>query len=347
MVARTRSARERAAACAGTERHVRWTRVNVDRRCVTAPSRRAERRIRHGRLLALAAALGLACSTAPRVTGLERELYDSALDRFIERIVRLQTISQRIQLANVEICGDAVAPVLGIVVIRPAELPESLRGIAAQRLGDSAAPTVVGVLPGSAAHASGVRTGDRVVRIARRATTTTRLIYTPPRAHGETIRVRVLRDDESIELTLPVREGCAYPAELVDNDAFNAYATGRKVVVLQGLLRLLHRDAAVAFVLGHEMAHNIQYRAARRRARTAADEEAADYLGAYLAERAGYRLSLEDFGLVRAAYAFRMPAESPFETHPAAPARLVSFERTLTEIASLRERGETLLPRDH
>jgi len=111
-----------------------------------------------------------------------------------------------------------------------------------------------------------------------------------------------------------------------------------------GLLRLLERDEAIAFVIGHEIAHQIDLGRGKRRSRIPEDEARADYVGAYLAERAGYRLDPEDFGLVQAAHA--QPRRLTIEptSHPSTPARQVLFRDALVEIATKRAQGEALLP---
>jgi hypothetical protein len=201
---------------------------------------------------------------------------------------------------------------------------------------------VVGGLPAAAAD---IRVGDRVLRVGKRPTVSTRSVYAPPRTSAPSFAVRLVRGDRTFEVDVENRPGCAYSAELVDSDGFNAYAVDRRIVFLNGMLRLLDGDAAIAFVMGHELAHHIALRATGLRSRSSAAEVRADYLGAYLAELAGYRLAPEDFGLVRAAYTAPGRLRDPASTHPPYPERAVRFEQTLAEIAGKRARGEPLMPR--
>lgn len=48
-----------------------------------------------------------------------------------------------------------------------------------------------------------------------------------------------------------------YPVYVVDTDEVNAYADGEKVVFYKGLLDFVESEGEVAYVLGHEMSHNI------------------------------------------------------------------------------------------
>jgi hypothetical protein len=294
----------------------------------------------------LCCAIAVACTGGPPAfTPVERELYDAALERWLGRTVQLQSIHERLRLHGAPICGDDVAPVLGLVVTRARELPEPLRRIGAQRLGESEPPVVIAVVDGLPGAAAGIVAGDRVLRVGRRRTLSTRSIYAPPFTREPTFAVRVGRGERTFDVSVENLPGCAYRAELVDSDGFNAYAADRRIVFLNGMLRLLRDDASIAFVMGHELAHHIALRETGLRSRSSAAEVRADYLGAYLAERAGYRLSAQDFGLVRAAYAAPGRLRDASTTHPPYPERAARFEQTLAEIAGMRQRGEPLLPR--
>jgi hypothetical protein len=294
--------------------------------------------------LLLAVILAAGCTASPALDPVERELYTAALERWLEHTVQLQTIHERVRLDGAPVCGDDVSPVLGLVATRTQELPVSLRRIGGERFGESGPPVVIAVVDGLPAAAAGLRVGDRILRVGTRATLSTRSIYAPPRTQSSTLTLSVARADRSFEREVENRPGCAYRAELVDSDGFNAYAAERRIVFLAGMLRLLRDDAAIAFVMGHELAHHIALRETGLRSRSAAAELRADYLGVYLAERAGYRLRPHDFGLARAAYAAPGRLGDAATTHPAYPERALHFEQTLVEIARKRERGETLLP---
>lgn len=295
--------------------------------------------------LALAGGLAVGCALRPAaVDPLERDLYAAALDLWLERSAQLQTIHERIRLEGAPICGDDVSPVLGLVVARATELPEPLRRVGEARFGAGAAPVVTAVVDGLPGAAAGVRVGDRVLRVGTRATRSSRAVYAPPSTAAPTLELRVARGARTLELAVENRPGCAYRAELLDSDGFNAYAVDRRIVVLAGMLRLLKDDAAIAFVMGHELAHHIALRTTGQRSRSSAAEMRADYLGVYLAERAEYRLSPRDFGLVRAVYAAPGRLSDPAPSHPPYPERAVRFDRTLAEIARKRASGEPLLP---
>ena len=310
---------------------------------------RAQHRVARGsrrHLAAWAVTLALAgasCATPAPLSRDATDLYRRALAQFTGHSIRLQTIAQRIQIANRELCGDELAPVLGVVALRAVDLPRDLRAIGRAQLGRGPSPVVVGLVASSAAARAGVAVGDQILSIGRTAARGPASIYAPARVRADTVAMRVRRGAETRTIEVANDEGCRFFSELVDSEGFNAYATGAQIVVYTGMMRILDRDPSLAFVLGHELAHDIVYAREGRRARDAADEGRADHLGAYLAERGGYQLEPRDFGLARAA-ALPDRELGASTTHPAAPARLAAFERTLREIADRRAAGATMLP---
>ena len=49
---------------------------------------------------------------------------------------------------------------------------------------------------------------------------------------------------------------CNYPTFLRDDDSVNAFADGSRIIVTSGLMRFAEADDELAFVIGHELAHN-------------------------------------------------------------------------------------------
>ncbi len=176
---------------------------------------------------------------------------------------------------------------------------------------------------------------------------------------------------------------CLFHVELssAQDDSFNAFADGNKLVISRKLMQLVRRNDQLAFIMAHEFAHNImghlddqasnrtsgafagllldatlQSLGAPRTgefsklgAQTAAlsfspsYEHEADYVGLYILKRAGYRIS-------RAADVWRMMAavnpDSIYTTttHPTSAERFVYMKKTVEEIERKRHNGEALLP---
>ncbi len=174
---------------------------------------------------------------------------------------------------------------------------------------------------------------------------------------------------------------CVFGVELADKGGVNAYADGNKVVVLPGLLEFAKTDEELAFVLSHELAHNMMRHPQKSQGNQilgtllggAVDmliasqgvnsqgafskvgaatatlsfspefEREADYIGMYILARSGYDAD-------KAPEFWRRMAERNPDaiyvstTHPNNAERYVAMQKTVREIADKRHRGVVLLP---
>ena len=133
-------------------------------------------------------------------------------------------------------------------------------------------PGVIAVVPGGPAAAAGVRAGDVLLAIDGVALPPELGLAEPfaaPRAHAradavadllarpETRSLTLLRDGNAITVQVRPRPTCPSHVHLARSDQRNAFADGRHVFLTTGLLRRLSNDDELAFVIGHELAHNI------------------------------------------------------------------------------------------
>lgn len=295
----------------------------------------------------------LACQTPPSPQALE--LYDASLDLLVERTARAQRVAQIVSLGGTGICSD-LAPVSGMAVLRLDGLPPRIRTAAERRFGAGKGVFVTKVFEGLPAAGGGIRPGDRIARVAgaRPSIASWRLLSAgvrampplvlPPTAAGE-LGIEIERTGERVELSIPVRTGCANPISLAISDTVNAFAWRDQVVLLSGLLRFMPRDEALALVVGHEIGHVVLGHTRRSTGSSQRLERDADYLGAYLASRAGFALTSDDYALLRLTYEDPTQlAERRASTHPSGPERQLAFERTLAEIERKRAAGSELVP---
>lgn len=170
--------------------------------------------------------------------------------------------------------------------------------------------------------------------------------------------------------------GCAIRAELRDGHAVQAWAEKDRIVALRPLLRFLPDDPAVAVVLGHELAHwllrhldkqeenagigeaigNVvaviagagaevgrNYATVGRRMFSRGFEKEADYVGLYLAARAGFPVD-EAADFWRRMAVLNPKAIDTATTHPTTADRFLAMDRTIREIRAKQAKGEALLP---
>ncbi len=174
---------------------------------------------------------------------------------------------------------------------------------------------------------------------------------------------------------------CIYPIELSKKGGLNAYADGKKVVILSGMMQFAKEDEELAYIISHELAHNIMNHpdstknnaivgglfgvvvdvlAASQGVNTQglftktganADvlsysqdfEKEADYIGMYILAISGYDAAKAP-DLWR-----RMSVRNPDgiyvgKSHPANPERFVAMNKTINEIKLKQINKKPLVP---
>lgn len=136
---------------------------------------------------------------------------------------------------------------------------------------------------------------------------------------------------------------CRYPVELSDREIVYASTNGRRIRITQGMLAFASNDSELAFVLSHELAHDLLghaaafYDGSRRRM-----EFEADYVGVYITARAGYDVEVASRFILRLAGAF--PSIRDDSSYPAPAARYAMLKRAVKEIALKMSSKSPLVP---
>jgi predicted Zn-dependent protease len=172
------------------------------------------------------------------------------------------------------------------------------------------------------------------------------------------------------ELDLYSLPACNYPIVLVESDLVNAFADGTRIVVTTAMLDFCANETELALVIGHEIAHNALGHADDVRLRRVLDalsasqsgyrqelvatatqfsfsrdfETAADYVGLYLAARAKHDIRRVGPFWMRLSQRTSVTTPAFAITHPSFPERFTSFQTTLREIKTKKNRGEPLSP---
>lgn len=160
---------------------------------------------------------------------------------------------------------------------------------------------------------------------------------------------------------------CRFSVQLIESQEVNGLADGRRVGVTTGAMRFLHSDSELAWVLAHEIGHNVLNHSQNDRlgamlnaflgatvgtSATVAPsvprrslEAQADYIGAYIMARAGYDVHvIKQFWRRIENLRSREHQPEMDVSHPTTAERLASLEMTLTEIQEKRNRGDSLQP---
>ena len=189
-------------------------------------------------------------------------------------------------------------------------------------------PGVIAVVAGGPAAKADVRPGDVLLGIDGQALPPEAGLSIPfeatrARARADAVLDRltsaqsltVLRNGQPKVLQITPVPACASRVHLARSNQRNAFADGQHVFLTTGAIKLLHDDDELAFLLAHEMAHNILGHAAQMRSGSVAGrkelrrlESDADRLAGDLMIDAGFdpvkgavalkRLGGMDLGLV-------------------------------------------------
>lgn len=347
-------------------------------------------------LLTLVAISICACATpqtrAPDLaeSAIAQEAHQQKIFVIQQRAAELQRVADihwRISAANVEFCRSKASSI-GIGVHSLARYGRSVRD-AARHAGLSNEPTVAFVLQGSPAETAGVKAGDVIVAIGGKRF--------PHNAQGLRSAARTIEDAQAdAPLTIELRRNgvtetvipepiqvCGYGFQVVESDEINAFADGRNILLPRGMLRFVQNDKELAFIIGHEVAHNaaghlrakaqnqalgmaggllidVLVAAATGYADTTFMEAGAqigaaaysqefeteaDYIGMYFMARAGFALDGVEMVWRRLAAESGGTSIVNGSSHPPTAQRFVAIAAVRDEILRKQASGEPLTPR--
>lgn len=281
-----------------------------------------------------------------------RGLYTAAaLSDAREMVERVLRISGRLRAAGAPLCGDEVAPLLGINVAQRIAGPEigHFQEAYLRTFEVGSAVTVTIIDPASPAARAGVHTGDRILSVnGRRAREYSDVFEILRDEPDRPPRLRVQREGEILELEIERVPACAYEVWV---DWTSEITTRRRkhdhAGISVGMIRFVESDDELAAVIAHELAHRIL---GGRDGSYPKNEVRADEIGLYLAARAGFdetaatsfweRFALEKPWMIRWEPDSKRAKEPP---HARVAERLLAMRTFLTQIARLRAEGRPLL----
>jgi hypothetical protein len=270
---------------------------------------------------------------------------------------RVAAVAWRLAIANTELC-PAKAPRSGLVLHDALEYGPRDRPGVMRHFGLTGAPGILAVAPDSPAQAAGIRPGDILLGVndtgfnivppaadapaSEAGVTGARDLLEAALAKGPAA-LHLQRAGTPIEVRLTSTPGCAYRFQLYPSAAREASSDGRTIWISTALTRYAQRDEDLAVILGHEMAHDVLDHVRHPVGSTRDRERAADYVGLYLAARAGYDISGAP-GFWRRFGADDWRARWGFLTHPSPTARARALAGAAAEIEAKRAAGQPLLP---
>ncbi|MYG53158.1 MAG: M48 family metalloprotease [Rhodospirillaceae bacterium] len=343
--------------------------------------------MKHLFLLALLAAVLAACAPQSRVPEISREAAEEEARKQREIVIlermkvqnRLRSVDFAVRAANVDLCKEK-APAVGFLTMNLDSAPREYRAAYGSLYGVTRQITLISVFEGGPADRAGLAVGDRIVSangtaVAAGSAGQSRLAKLIAESKGRPLDLTVRRGGGLVPVELSPRMICNYPTFLRNDDGVNAFADGSRIVVTSGLMRFAEADDELAFVIGHELAHNTMGHIEAKTgnmilggivgailtglsgvnvidpmmqvgmlAFSQEFEAEADYVGVYYAARAGYDAKKAAYFWRRMAAAHPSAIGLQGTTHPSSAKRFLAVEAASREIAGKQAKGAPLIP---
>lgn len=337
-------------------------------------------------LLLLTAALA-ACAPQSRVPEISREAAEEEARKQREIVIlermkvqnRLRRVDFAVRAANVDLCREK-APGVGFLTMNLDSAPPEYRAAYGNLYGITRQITLISVFEGGPADRAGLAAGDRIVSIDGKTVGAgsagrSRVAELIAESKGRPLEMTVRRGGDPVTVELSPRMLCNYPTFLHNDDSVNAFADGSRIIVTSGMMRFAESDDELAFVIGHELAHNTMGHIAAKTgnmilggivgailtglsgvnvidpmmqvgvlAFSQEFEAEADYVGVYYAAKAGYDTRKAAYFWRRMAAAHPSAIGLQGTTHPSSAKRFLAVEAASREIAGKRAKGAPLVP---
>lgn len=286
----------------------------------------------------------------------------------IDQSLRLESIGFRLVQANAAQCDH----------------PQMLTGLMLNNIGGYAAVDrpavsevynltygfgVLHVVPGSGADLAGLAEGDEIIavnghdlssfapeliRAAASFDRTERFFdYLEAALHAGPARLEIRRTSGRASVEISGSQGCGGRFAMLQRSSSNAWSDGRYVAVTDRMMDAVTDDHELAFVVAHEIAHNILHHANRSSsikrlfmqfgigaAKMKASEMEADTLAVELIARAGYDLNAPERLLRRSSRARWM--DLPI-THPGISRRILIVRAAIARLAIAQPQEQPLV----
>ena len=288
--------------------------------------------------------------TAPALKAESQLQENRTLAKQSADLERLLTIGRQVLLANAELCPKT-RPNLGVLIHSEDTYPKELRLAARRELGAGESPTVFKVAPDSPAARAGIRPGDSLI-VDGRAVEADSKALRELLLQGE-VDLTLQRGADALTVSVKPDTVCHSRLRLRNSADINAFANGRDITIMSGMMDFVQSDEELALIIGHELAHNTMGHIRKVLGNlilsgfatryTRPFESEADYVGLYYMVRAGFNPdNVEAFWRRLAEVDPRSVNRA--KTHPTFPDRYLRLAAAREEILSKQAAGEPLLP---
>ena len=308
-------------------------------------------------------------------------MYEMVVGRDQQMMKRLGDLTTPLLIGNADLCENRTRFIIAMAARNLEDYRGRRRDVmeSVYELDERMRVTQVG--REGPAHIAGIRDGDVILAVndietprGMAASAFFKVHVSPLVEAGKPIKFSLLRKAQKITAIVQPVLACDYPVRLVATDVVNAYATGTSITINTALMSAFQSDHELGVVVAHELAHNIMGHIEKGKLEIWKDlyimkilngatgtnagtlyanfsylnssvdfEYEADYVGLYLAARAG--LDYENAPEFLRKLALDSPREiSRNTTHPQLAARYVAQEAAIAEIHRKMALGQPLIP---
>ena len=180
---------------------------------------------------------------------------------------KLHDIAWPIMISNLDSCQNSKINAFGLMIAHLEDIPTSLApsfyaASPINSLTNSKAdlPMIVSVAKDSPADRAKIMEGDLIISIDNSIVSYKnykRLL--DDAAIKGSLKIRIKRLEEEIIYELESELICGYPVQAMISPIPNAYADGSKIYITIATLDFVKDDQEIAFLIAHELAHNIYH----------------------------------------------------------------------------------------
>ncbi len=183
-----------------------------------------------------------------------------------EKSRKLHDIAWPIMKSNIDSCINAKINAFGLMVSHIDELPSSLNSsfyaASPKNIENDIIlfPMIVSVANNSPAHRSQVMEGDLIISINNSLVSKENYkALLDEAAIKGILKITIKRQQKEILYNLISEVICGYPVQAMISPIPNAYADGSKIYITIATFDFVKDDQELAFLIGHELAHNVYH----------------------------------------------------------------------------------------
>jgi beta-barrel assembly-enhancing protease len=194
-----------------------------------------------------------------RQLGLVQDQRDIEFTNQVEQWRRVYDVYSRLRTGGANLCKSDVAPFWGLWLTDLSVYPADQRDRAKRILNLDNNVSILAA--GGNAAVAGLRAGDTVRRIDGVTLSSQSRLKTAvdvlQKAGMRPVEIEIGRDGKNFSTTFTPEPGCRYPLTIENKPELNAFATGNSITIYTEMLKLASDDDELAYVLSHELAHNV------------------------------------------------------------------------------------------